>query len=416
MITNQKPNIGQYLILAFFILTPFTWSYLTLISGFLVRPIDLVAITILLYSFSRTTLLINPATRYFSVLLFLLLFWLLFNFLITGDKRAFITFLKVSFYGFTTIALAGLIVRTNMEISSKAFLQTTIALFIFIVALNPQVFNVFGDFAYNLIINPARAIFTFWHELFKINLFGPSGEIEINGVSFRNTAALGFLAFTFLVHGFVNAGLSKVISIPLLIFIVLICMSRTAIICGCFWIMMSVAVSSNQKKPLFFFIILLGLIVLLQFAWITDTLEERFSGGLGGRLQMYVDGFALISEKPFLGHGSNASVSHTTADRTIHNVVIALGAEYGLPAFFISASLILFNVFSIFYFMKRSFRSLHASAKKIYVIGASAAFVTTSRPMLSASSENFYSLAEWACMAIILACYDPRLKMPVKAG
>lgn len=410
MMTYKKPSSLSYLVIAFFGLTPFTWSYLAIVSGFLIRPIDVVAIGVLIVGFFQAKIIVNFVVRAYLILLVLLLTWLLINFVATNQTRALVAFLKIGFYGTVTVVVANMIVRENFFIEQRTMIKAVAIFSLGVLILNPQIMGLFSDLIYNAATKPATAVFLFWHELFKINLFGAEGNLEINGVSFRNTAALGFLAFAMLTYGIVQSGLAKSIFIPFMFVVVLVCMSRTAILCGAYWLLLIVAGSNNNKKPFLFLLIFAALLGLLQITFLTDTLENRFSGDLGGRTQMYIDGFVLISEKPIFGHGSEALVSHTTADRTIHNVVIALGAEYGLPAFFLAAGLILINIFSFFYFTMKWYKAPNSAVKQMYSIGATAAFVATSRPMLSASSENFYSFAEWACVAIILACYDPRLK------
>lgn len=402
---GQKSLLPEVLVASFFLLTPFTWSFLDRIGGFLLRPIDLVGLGLLVLAVVYDRVSIPQRARMAIMIFAGLVCWILINGFLTDELRAPVTAAKIGLYLVISIVVSSFIVRSGFVVSEKIVLWLVLAFAIYVLVARQELLFIIYDFGALVASNPARAIFNFWNQIFQFNLFGPQQVLEVVGGSYRNTAALGFLSIALFAYGLMRKSTVRTLLLYSSIFLVIFSLSRTGLIAAALFIALIVFSAQNLRSG----IVAVGLVIVVATislnAVVFETIEERFNRDLGGREDMNVAGLIKIAEAPLFGHGAEAKVSHTIADRTVHNVPIALGAEYGFPAFALAGSIIIFNLFSFFYFLGRWFYEQNDTAKRLYACFATAAFVISTRPNLSASSENFYSLSEWACFALVMAGY-----------
>jgi len=349
------------LVVLFFLLSPLTWSFITSTGRFLIRPIDFVAILMIILTFGTGQVRLSKKAFRYVLLFLILLIWLLINSIVTNETLATITVGKITFYLLASISVASWIQRLNFKIPNSLFLGLTIALVIWIVGTSPEVFGAFSNINTNLITNPQRVFNNFWHDIFQINLFGPVGALIVKGVSFRNTAALGFLSIALLIYGVVKPGVISNILFYIFIGIALSTLSRTAILCALLFIFLN-------------------------------------------RVAYFIEGVELLGENPIWGLGSDAKIEGASGtDKTVHNVSLALGTQFGVIALIASASILLANFFALIHFSKGWIQSRTPRERQLYTVFIVAAFIITARPNLSASSQNFYSYSEWACFSLVLA-------------
>ena len=135
----------------------------------------------------------------------------------------------------------------------------------------------------------------------------------------------------------------------------------------------------------------------------SDTVSTRFSSS-GNRIAYFLEGAQKLGENPMWGLGSGAKIEGVGGtDKTVHNVSLALGTQFGVIALIVSALILLANFFSLIHFSKGWLQSINARERQLYTVFIVAAFIITVRPNLSASAQNFYSYSEWACFSLVLA-------------
>lgn len=412
----QQTLMPELLVAAFFLLTPFTWSFLAKIGGFLLRPIDLVALGILILVVMYDRVSIPQRARIAIICFAGLVLWILINGVVTTELRAPVTAAKISLYLVVSIAISSLIVRARFDFDEKGVLWLVLAFAIFVLVGRRELLLIIYDFGALVASNPTRAIFNFWNQIFQLNLFGPQQVLEVIGGSHRNTAALGFLSISLFAYGLMRKSMVRTVLLYGFIFLTIFSLSRTGLIAAAVFVALIVFSAQNLRNAMVAAGLVLVVATISLNAVVFDTIEERFNRDLGGREDMNVAGLVKIAEKPLLGHGADAKVNHTIADRTVHNVPIALGAEYGFPAFALAGSIVLFNLYSFFHFVGKWFYARDDAEKRLYASVSTAAFVIATRPHLSASAENFYSLSEWACFALVIAGYaaSQHLSEPVQ--
>ena len=158
----------------------------------------------------------------------------------------------------------------------------------------------------------------------------------------------------------------------------------------------------GYKFGLEFFIIIVVVAILILSDLLSSMLLYRFSGGLGGRDDMILQGKEIIFDHPFFGLGNLAMVEHKSIYRAVHNVPIALGTKFGVPAMLLGIGVILFNAYSFVYFLLACLREKKHEHKRVLVTVTIAALVITVRPNFSASVDSFYSLSEWVCFSLVI--------------
>ena len=391
------------LVVLFFLLSPLTWSFITSTGRFLIRPIDFVAILMIILTFGTGQVRLSKKAFRYVLLFLILLIWLLINSIVTNETLATITVGKITFYLLASISAASWIQRLNFKIPNGLFLGLTIALVIWIVGTSPEVFGAFSNINTNLITNPQRVFNNFWHDIFQINLFGPVGTLIVKGVSFRNTAALGFLSIALLIYGVVKPGVISNILFYIFIGIALSTLSRTAILCALLFIFLIMITINSFKSRVAFLAIVILFAGFTYNSVFSDVVGNRFAAS-GNRVAYFIEGVELLGENPIWGLGSDAKIEGVSGtDKTVHNVSLALGTQFGVIALIASASILLANFFALIHFSKGWIQSITPRERQLYTVFIVAAFIITARPNLSASSQNFYSYSEWACFSLVLA-------------
>ena len=391
------------LVVLFFLLSPFTWSFMTSAGRFLVRPIDIVSLLIIVLTFGTGQIRLTKRAFRYVLLFVILLIWILINSIVTNETVATVTVGKITFYLLASISAASWIQRFDFKISNGLFLGITISLILWIVGTRPEVFGAFSNINANLITNPQRVFNNFWHDIFQINLFGPMGTLFIKGVSFRNTAALGFLSIALLIYGVVKPGVISNILFYIFIAIALSTLSRTAILCILLFVFLIMITINSFKSRAAFLAIVILFAVFSYNSVFSDVVGNRFSKS-GNRFGYFMEGLQLLGESPMWGLGSGAKIEGVSGtDKTVHNVSLALGTQFGVVALIVSASILLANFFALIHFSKGWLQSRNPRERQLYTVFIVAAFVITTRPNLSASAQNFYSYSEWACFSLVLA-------------
>lgn len=391
------------LVVLFFIFTPFTWSYISNIGGFLLRPLDVVSIIMIVVTLIHGNIIIPQKGRIVVGLFLVLIGWILLNSIITDEAVALLTVGKILFYLLASISVASWLVKLNFSIPKRLFVWPLVFIFLFIVVTRPQVFDAISNLSYHLIARPDYAFHLFWHEIFNINFFGPSGEIIIKGVSFRNTASLGFLSIALFSYGFVKPGTLNKVLFYVFNGLAIVCLSRTGILSVLFFLSIVLGTIKTFRARITF----IAILVLTSLSFVNSIFAETVGGRFSessARGKYIVDGLKLFSEQIIWGLGSEAKVvSAAGFEKTIHNVPLALGTQFGIVALFVASLIIFFNFSAMVYFAKCWLRARDFRERQLYTIFIVAAFVITIRPNLSASAQNFYSYSEWACFSLVLA-------------
>lgn len=150
------------------------------------------------------------------------------------------------------------------------------------------------------------------------------------------------------------------------------------------------------------FLFILGLGYLGTKSIIMSTAMVRI-GDRFGRTETWQQAALKIGEFPIWGYGSARVSNQMGEDLVVHNVVLALGMEYGVIATLLSGLIVFVNFLLFFYFINRWRYERDIRKKSQFVVYIVASLVITVRPNISGSSQNFYSLGEWACFALVLA-------------
>ena len=401
-----RHSLSYVLISLFFILTPYTWSYLTAYSGFLIRPIDIVALFRIIWGiFSRGAII--PTRSFFVFAMFgVLLLWLGINYITQNDIISIVTFSKISFYLVASTLAARLLAGTNHELPSNIFVFCLVSFMFIAIVTNLEILNAIGNLVVESTRSPRRALYGFWYDIYSLNLFGPEAFLEIEGNSFRNTASLGFLLIAMICYGLLDSENWKS-SILIYIFLGLsiISLSRTAMVFSIVFLLMTALTIRNFKSII---ILLFAVFAGLYFtfnSFFIEALNERI-GSEFLRGKIWALGFEKLQEAPLWGSGSRGRVLTRSGLQSAHNVVLSLGVEQGLPALISGTFILLFNLTASFIFLMAWIRSKVNSVKRKYQIFTIASLIITVRPFLSASSQNFFSLGEWACFTLMLVGFS----------
>ena len=385
---------------------PFTWSYLTSFSGLLIRPFDLLGLIILFASLAQNRFITNRVALIYLVLFAGLVFWIAIGSIWRSEVNSPVAIFKITFYFLTTFALSSFFSRNEYFISAYQF--NLILLFVLLswALFRTEFFIVIMDLPAMFGENPKRALFIMANRIFSINLFGPLDLIEIRGVSFRNTASLGFLTVAIFVFGFMKNRFAANIIMIFFLLLTILFPSRTTLACAFLFFILLVAANSSWKSLIYSSIIIVIIAGFLVNDVIISTLIDRFSKGSGGRGEMNILGLIIISENFLFGAGSETTIEHFLRNRNVHNIPIALGSKFGFPAFFIAGTIILLNIYSFFFFLFAWWTCNEKKHKRAFATFTVAALIIAFRPNVSSSVESFYSLPEWICFSLILFGYS----------
>ena len=401
-------RLPSTLVVLFFILSPFTWSFLFITGPFLVRPIDIVSVLLILMTVFFGKIIISRKAIVPIALFLILLSWLLVNAIVMNELLAIETIGKVSLYLMSSVCVASWIVLLNYRVSGRLFMSAIVILSMWIIFTRPEIVEAFSKFSYNVISNPPRSFFNFWHDIFNINFFGPS-KLLVKGVSFRNTMSLGFLTCALFAYGVAKPSVFSTTLFYLFLALAISSLSRTGILSALLFILIISLSIRSVKSGVAFFTVIVGvaLYIFNSANVFLDTVGTRFTGGYQGRRSYIIESIEILNVNPLWGLGVDAKVSGLSGtDNLVHNVSIALGTQFGLLALFFSALIITFNFYAFIYFIKKWLFTDNPREKQLYTIFIVAAFIIVVRPNLSASAQNFYSYAEWGCFSLVLAGFS----------
>jgi len=399
--TTYLELVGQFLVSFFFIVLPFSWSYLGVFSGFVLRLADLTMLVIILFGlvFGKNSISRLQASYFIA---FSLMFMLMaISAMVNNNMGAFVSIIKISFYMMGSYFICKIILNQKNYISIYIFLFYLISLFIYVFIFKFEIISVLINLFPSLLDGPTIFAFKFWNAIFTYNLFGPSGLIDVKGVSFRNTASFGFLATSLYIYSMIKPStLSYVLTFVYLI-LMFSCLSRTASICGVLFVISIFFFGPAFRGKWIVFLILAAVVMFILNSFIWEIVVARASSNFG-RWDMFVEGFSKISQAPFVGNGIAGKIEGGAADqRTIHNVPLALGSEFGFFVMVIAIWILVLNLQSFLGFSFMLAKRKGLSQDRSVLVGLVTAFALVARPNLSASAEVFYSVAEWACLALL---------------
>lgn len=394
--------ISCFLISLFFILTPYTWSYVGQVSGFLIRPIDFFALFIIFWgALSKAPLI--PKKAFFVVSIFaLLLFWLGLNYVVNSDPTAITSLLKISFYLLASVFAARILAFEKHQLPARIFVPILFCFILFVLATNLEILDAIGNLIIDATRNPRRALYGFWFNIYSINFFGPETSLEIVGNSFRNTASLGFLVVAMICFGLLDKeNWQSSILVYLFLGLSIISLSRTALFFAVLFLFMTAMTVRNFRSIIILIVALVAGIYFTINSFFIEALNERLGSGFL-RGEIWALGIEKLQQAPLWGSGVNGQVLTRSGLQSAHNVVLSLGVEQGIPALIFGFMILTFNLIASFIFLSEWARTRVNSIKRKYQIFTIAALIITVRPFLSASSQNFYSLGEWACFTLML--------------
>lgn len=391
-------RLNTVLIAAFFLLAPFTWSYIASVGGTLVRAVDpvllmIIALTLVSGRIKRVPMAVPSA-------LFLLVTLLILRGAINSEARSVLSALKITYYLVAALCIASTIIATerdefNFSVRVAIFLISPIIGY-FVFQLGLVFFDLIGAGSFATV---SQIIFRGWNSIFTSNIFGGNGALEVKGISFRNSAGIAFIvAFLFFYQTQQRLGLISI----LLFFFAAILFSRSVWGFQLIFIAL-VSFSSDGRGRLAIVSLAVGAFTLLvAFPELTTSILDRLGSDFG-RSQLNMVAISELDSNLFFGRSEGAIVETMDGEfKAVHNVPLAFALKTGTIGFILS-------VVIVAYFGIAFLRSLFAlqrgtlAERRTNVVMAMTALILFSRPLISASHETFFSIGEWGAFALFLA-------------
>lgn len=380
-----------YMLSFSFLFFPITWGYLFKTGGFLVRPSDILITLMSVIIFARGKVYAPQHFRLFFVLLIGFIVSLMLSSILNGIPSA--SLFKIVFLAQIPLVIHQVIYETNYQSPTKVFI---LPLVIFVFLIPELILHIYTTISTNS-GNLTRMMFLLWNGAFSINPFGPD-DLQIRGVSFRNSFAMGMLALLLYCYAFVSPSKIKFVLLCSFGVILFLAFSRTG------WIALALflalvflkEVKTGRYMTLFSLVIAL-MVVVYSASALGNALVSRINSKVG-RIDGYSEALTVFSNNFFLG---DPTARLFDGGLIVHNVPLSIGANYGiLPFLFVSA----LSGFFLFWFLRLFVLCLvkRSAVEKIEVAATVAAFVCFIRPHLSASAENLFSLGEWASAGMVL--------------
>ena len=238
-------------------------------------------------------------------------------------------------------------------------------------------------------------LFRFWNGLFGINPFGPD-DLEVRGLSFRNSFASGAIALLLFVFAFMEPGRLKSLFMGFLVLAILLAFSRSG------WLTLAyfgvlLGISSNARRTTLGLAIAAGAVVVFSdglLPWL-DAVETRVLSE-SGRLADYPIALGHLLRHPLLGDVAAQKVDGVVI---VHNAILATGARQGALAMALAGAIC---AVIAYWGIRFALRVINGSGSNLDIVGATAAFLCILRMNVSAAGETLFSLGAWCAFGMLL--------------
>lgn len=406
-------SITEVLGVLVFILAPFTWSYIGSAGGLLIRAVDISLLLLIAMVVLGGRLRQFPPGVPFALLGLIPL--LLVRSVVHSDPSSTVAAIKISYYLTGSLILAS-VVRNMIDVDSNggvlfAFVIASPILFFFLMGIGHVFIELLGS---RSLISMSQVLFRAWANLFSQNLFGVSGELETQGVSFRNSAGVAFLIaalFFYLMNGFLNR--------ILMVFFMIIAaamFSRSVWLFQLLFIILIILKSNASGKFLYLFTFSSFGLALMFAPNYLDAISSRVLSDIG-RGEKNAVAFDAMEGALLIGREQGALIVTSDGEISpVHNVPLAFALETGLLGFAATlfiAGTFLFTASKYFVQVLRKKGGVPRSGIVLVTVSALLFF----RPMVSASYESYFSIGEWCAFALFLALtsrLSGRLRMCIR--
>jgi hypothetical protein len=389
-----------------FIFAPFTWSYLGTAGGYLIRIVDVVFILLILTFLVRLKLKQLP--YFLAFLLFLIIILNLIRSIFYSDISALASAVKIFYYLLSSIILSS--VLRDMLQKPKAntpIIASLIAIpfyYKFFVAMLGAIALISSNPS---LVSMSTAIFRLWAEVFAQNAFGSSEDLAARGISFRNSAGIGFLVLSMFYYVW-EGRLNQFLCISFFIVAALLFSRSVWLIQIIFLILL---LTQLKGRKLFTALLALGSLssILILNSRIIIAIVDRINSDFG-RSEMISIALTELNQAVIFGRTQGALLTLSDGvNKNIHNVPLAYGLEVGIlglsVALLISMTFLYMAVFSFSQLMLRKSKSPKKLITKVVL--SSILFI---RPLLSASFDIYFSIGEWCALSLLLALSTTNIK------
>ena len=369
------------LVATYVVLTPFVWSFLFQAGSVLVRPTDLIAVTLFGLVILANRRLGMPS----RVLMCVLLAYLAALALSCIAQGGIMT--PVLKAGAVSVAMLALTVGLRRLWVPAWMPLLPLAL---LVLANPALLVHLAESIERFASGNIRsALFTFWNELFRMNLFGGVG-LDVRGQSGRNAFAMGTVAIVLFSLLHVRPGAGRTLLIAVFVGLTVISFSRSG------WLALAVLAALNLRSLRAWTMLgaAAAVALFLSADWI-EAFDQRFSSNIG-RLEDYPYAFEMFAKNLWFG---DISIETHGGGAVVHNVPLHLAVNFGLFVGVIALAIFLFCLLTFAWFAARS---LLGGDLRDAVL-ATAAFVCALRMNVSAVDVNIFSMGEMVCFAMVVA-------------
>lgn len=392
-------SITEVLGVLVFILAPFTWSYIGSAGGLLIRAVDISLLLLIAMVFLGGRLRKFPPGVPFALLGLIAL--LLVRSVVHSDPSSTVAAIKISYYLTGSLVLATVVVNMiNVDSNGSVLFAVVISspvLFLFLMGIGHVFTELLGS---RSLISMSKILFRGWAKLFSQNLFGVSGELENQGVSFRNSAGMAFLIaalFFYLMNGF----LYRILMVFFMI-IAAAMFSRSVWLFQLLFLTLVILKSNASGKFLYLFTFSsLGLALTIAPDYL-DAIYSRVYSDIG-RGEKNALAFDAMERALLIGREQGALMGTSDGEISyVHNVPLAFALETGLLGFAVTlfiAGTFLFTASKYFVQILRQKGGDLRTGIVLVIVSALLFF----RPMVSASFEIYFSIGEWCAFALFLA-------------
>lgn len=403
--------ITEVLAVLVFLLAPFTWSYIGSVGGTLIRAVDISLLLLIAMVILVGRIRHFPSAVPFALLGLIML--LLVRSAVHSDPSSFVAAIKISYYLTGSLVLAT-VVRNMIDAGSNrsvlfAVLIASPILALLLIGISEVFTELLGA---RSLLSISQVLFRGWANLFSQNLFGVSGDLETQGVSFRNSAGMAF--FVAALFFYLGNGLLNRIMIVVLMILASAMFSRSVWMFQLLFFILVVLKSKASGKFLYLVTFACVGVVLMIAPEYSDAIYSRVYSDIG-RGEKNAVAFEAMEGALLIGRKQGALVETSDGELTnVHNILLAYALEtgfVGLLATLFIAGTFLFTATKYFVqFLRR--RGSEPEAEIVLVTVSALLFF---RPMVSASFEIYFSIGEWCAFAIYLALTSrlsgtPRMK------
>lgn len=366
---------------------PFSWGHLARLNGQLVRPSDIIFIILSLFVIAKMKIAISRSGKVVLIALVGLLVAVATSSVLSGSSLN--SLARLATVIIAPFVLADAIKSENFRINPVSMWLSALLFGVSSVAIIGLAVEV-AQTALGGNIN--ATIFKFFNGVFQINPFGPQG-FEVRGVSYRNSLAAGLIALLSFVYAFLEKSKTRTVMIAICMLLVAASMSRSGWAAALVFTML--VMLQNKVRGVAIVAFIAVSVPLFFYSSTSAVFLDRVNSDIG-RFSDYPGALEVLDENFFLG---DAKRLDGVDGVIVHNVPLALGANYGLFAmlFFVLALLVF-----LYWFVK--FTTLCVAREdKIYVAAGACAFLVFMRPLISGAGASLFSIGEWFALGLVLA-------------